>query len=70
MLMLEKAVAGVLEKWVIAAKGSLGGASLLEMQYTACGTAFFFLNVGMTRFGFFAGKHFADFRATDGEQQR
>jgi benzoate 4-monooxygenase len=41
MLMLEKAVAGVLEKWVIAAKGSLGGASLLEMQYTACGTAFF-----------------------------
>jgi hypothetical protein len=42
MLMLEKAVAGVLEKWVIAAKGSLGGASLLEMQYTACCTAFFF----------------------------
>jgi hypothetical protein len=36
MLMLEKAAAGVLEKRVIAAKGSLSGVDLLEMQYTEC----------------------------------
>jgi cytochrome P450 len=40
MLMLERAVVGVLEKWDITAKGSLSGASLLEMQYTECGMAF------------------------------
>jgi benzoate 4-monooxygenase len=40
MLMLEKAVVGVLEKWDITAKGSLVGASFLEMQYAECGIAF------------------------------
>jgi benzoate 4-monooxygenase len=40
MLMLERSVVGVLEKWDPAAKGSLSGSSFLEMQYTGCGMAF------------------------------
>lgn len=40
MLMLERSVVGVLEKWGPAAKGSLSGSSCLEMQYTGCGIVF------------------------------
>jgi hypothetical protein len=40
MLMMEKMVVGMLEKWDLTAKGSLRGACLLEMQYIECGIAF------------------------------
>jgi len=40
MLMMEKAVVGMLEKWDLTVKGSLRGASWLEMQYMECGIAF------------------------------
>ena len=40
MLVMEKAVVGVLEKWDLIAKGSVRGASFLEMQYMECGIAF------------------------------
>ena len=40
MLVMEKTVAGVLEKWDLTAKGSLRGASFLEMQYMECEIAF------------------------------
>ena len=40
MLMMEKTVVGMLEKWDLTVKGSLRGASWLEMQYMECGIAF------------------------------
>ena len=40
MLMIQKAVIGVLEKWDITSKGPLTGASLLEMQYAECNITF------------------------------
>jgi benzoate 4-monooxygenase len=40
MLMMEKTVVGVPEKWDLTAKGSLRRASLLETQYMECGIAF------------------------------
>ena len=40
MLVMEKTVVGVLEKWDLIANGSVRGASFLEMQYMECGIAF------------------------------
>jgi benzoate 4-monooxygenase len=40
MLIMEKTVVGVLEKSDLTAKGSIRGASFLEMQYMECDTSF------------------------------
>ena len=39
MLMIEEALVGILQKWDVSARGSLSGASLLEMQYKQCDIA-------------------------------
>jgi hypothetical protein len=57
MLMLERSVVGVLEKWDPAAKGSLSGSSFLRCNIRGVGSHF--SDIGITRFEFCACKDFA-----------